>query len=381
MEKEKKIEILQDLIRIKSVNNNEEEVALYIKNLLASYDIDADLVEYDTDRSNLIVEVAGAEAESEKTLAFSGHFDVVDVGDEADWSYPPFEAEIADGYMYGRGTADMKAGVAAMIIAIIELKEEGLPFSGKLRFLGSVGEEIGMLGSVQLTEEGYTEDIDALIIAEPTDNIVIYAHKGSLQYEIVSIGRSAHSSLPQEGINALSQMTEFLYRAEKALDEKTAAFENDKLGPMTNSFTVIEGGEQINSIPSKVSVLANARTIPEFDNDDVIQLLNEIIEELNQEMDGKLELNITQSMFPVESSADSDLIHTILDVAGEDLEVKTLAGATDASNFMRVDHEIELAIFSPFVYSEAHTVDEKIKVEDYLSAIDTFKNVALQYLN
>ena len=64
---------------------------------------------------------------------------------------------------------------------------------------------------------------------------------------------------------------------------------------MTNSFTVIEGGKQINSIPSKVSVLVNARTIPEFDNDEVIQLLNEIIEELNQEIDGKLELIITQS--------------------------------------------------------------------------------------
>lgn len=380
MNREEKIKILQDLIQIKSINNNEREVALYIKKLLAEYGIDSELVDYDENRSNLIVEINGQKDGQNKTLGYSGHFDVVDIGDENDWTYPPFAGEIADGYMYGRGVADMKAGVAAMIIAMIELHEEGLAFSGKLRFIGSVGEEIGMLGSVQLTELGYTKDVDALVISEPVSSKIVFAHKGSLQYEIISTGRSAHSSLPHEGINALTQMVEFLHRAEKLLQAKTDEFTNEKLGPMTNSFTVIHGGEQINSIPSKVSVLANARTIPEFDNDQVIQLLTDVIDELNDEIDGKIELNVTQSMFPVESKPDTAIVQSILEATGEDLEVATLAGATDASNFLRVDHDIELAIFSIFGYEEAHTVDEKVKVDDYLKSIDIYKQTALNYL-
>lgn len=380
MNREQKIQILQDLIQIKSINNNEKEVALYIQDLLDSYGIDSGLVEYDENRSNLIVEIIGQKEGADKTLAYSGHFDVVDIGDENDWTHPPFAGEIADGYLYGRGSADMKAGVAAMIIALIELHEEGLDFSGTLRFMGSVGEEIGMLGSVQLTELGYTEDVDALVISEPVGSSVIFAHKGSLQYEITSTGRSVHSSLPHEGINALTQMVEFLHRAEKPLQEKTEEIVNDKLGPMTNSFTVIHGGEQINSIPSKVSVLGNARTIPEFDNDQVIKLLTDVIDELNEEIEGKVELNVTQSMFPVESKPDTDIIQSILDASGKDLEITTIAGATDASNFLRVDHDIELAIYSDFAYEEAHTVDEKVKVDDYLEMIDVYKQTALNYL-
>lgn len=380
MDREQKIQILQDLIQIKSVNNHEKEVALYIKELLASHGIESELIDYDDNRSNLIVEVTGKKDGDNKTLGYSGHFDVVGIGDESDWTHPPFAAEIEDGYMYGRGTVDMKTGVAAMIIAIIELHAEGLNFSGTLRFLGSVGEEIGMLGSAQLTELGYTKDVDALVISEPTSSQIIFAHKGSLQYEVVSTGRSSHSSLPHEGINALTQMVEFLHRAEKALQEKTDAFENDQLGPMTNSFTVIQGGEQINSIPSKVSVLGNARTIPEFTNDQVKDLMTEIIDDLNEELAGKLELHVTQSMFPVESESDTAIVQSILDATGEDLEITTLAGATDASNFLRVENDIELAIYSVYPTAEAHTVDEKVKVDDYLESIDVYKQTALNYL-
>ncbi len=380
MDKDQKIKILQDLVQIQSVNGNEKAVALYLQNLLASYGIKSELVDYAEDRSNLVVEIAGNKEGDNKTLAFSGHFDVVDIGDASDWTHPPFEAEIEEGYMYGRGTADMKAGVAATIIALIELHQEGADFSGNLRFLGSMGEEIGMLGSKQLTEAGYTEDIDAMVIAEPTSNGIIFAHKGSIQYEIIATGRSAHSSTPENGVNALNLITEFIQRAEKRFNEKTASIINDELGPMTNSFTVIHGGEQINSIPAKVSLLGNARTIPEFDNDQVVDLISGIMTELNQESEGKLELNVTQNMFPVESSRDSQIIQSVLAASDDDLEVKTIPNATDASNFLKVENDIELAIFSVFDGDQAHVVDEKINVEDYLNSIDTYKQTALNYL-
>ena len=381
MNKKEKIQILQDLIQIQSVNTNEKEVAVYLKDLLSKYGIQSELITYDENRSNLVFEIQGQkDKDTDQTLAFSGHFDVVGVDEDA-WSYPPFAAEIHEEYMYGRGTADMKAGVAALIIAMIELYEAGAPFSGTLRFLGSVGEEVGMFGSHQLTKAGYTKDVDALLIAEPSGKDIIFAHKGSLMYEVISTGKAAHSSMPDKGINALTQIAEFIQKAEKRLNEKTEEITNQQLGPMTNSFTVIQGGEQINSIPAKVSLLGNARTIPEFDQDKVIDVLNSVIEEVNQEIDGEIELNIMHKIAPVESTPDSKIIQSIKKATNKDLMTTTFAGATDASNYLNIDREIELAIYSNFDLTQAHTVDEKIKVDDYLELIDVYKKVAQNYLS
>ena len=178
MNNEKKISILQDVIRIKSENNNETAVAEYFQRLLAEYSIDSTFIEYAPGRSNLIAEITGKKPG--KVLAYSGHMDVVSAGDLREWTYDPYGAEIEDVKMYGRGTTDMKAGLTAMVIALIELKETGQNFNGTLRLVASVGEEIGMYGSQQLTDEGYLDDIDAMIIGEPSGkDAIITAHKGS----------------------------------------------------------------------------------------------------------------------------------------------------------------------------------------------------------
>lgn len=126
------------------MNGNEGEVAAYLNKLLAKHDITGEIVSYRDGRDNLIARYQ--KGQSGKVLGLSGHMDVVAAGDESSWTYAPFAAEIHGNRLYGRGATDMKSGLAAMVIAMIELKESGKPFNGTVKLLATVGEEVGELG-------------------------------------------------------------------------------------------------------------------------------------------------------------------------------------------------------------------------------------------
>lgn len=381
MNSQEKIRILQDVIRIETVNDNEKELAEYYKNLLAEYDINSKVVEYSPTRHNLVAEIKGDNPG--KVLVFSGHMDVVGIGDIDDWTYPPFDAVIEDGKMYGRGTTDMKAGLTALILAMIEVRKSGQLTHGTIRLVASVGEEIGMYGSKQLTEEGYLDDADGIIIAEPKldDGVIVTAHKGSVQYEIISRGRSAHSSIPEKGINSLQQIVDFIQLTNPRYEEAASMAENEKLGRMLNAYTVINGGDQVNSIPGLTVLKGNARTIPEVGNEIFLDIVNSSIEEMNKEIEGSLELNLLQNNPAVESDFDTDLINSFNKVSNTKIKAQAMAGATDASNFGRVEKDFDLAIYGPGEMSLAHTANEYVEVDDYLNFIDIYQNVALDYLN
>lgn len=381
MNKEEKIQILQDVIQIETVNDNEIAVAEYFKNLLNEYGIDSKLVEYSPTRVNLVAEIKGEKPG--KVLIFNGHSDVVAAGDPNDWKFPPFSAEIEDGKMYGRGTTDMKAGLTALAIAMIELKENNQLKAGTIRLVITIGEEIGMYGSKQMTEEGYIDDADAIIVGEPKmgNGKIVTAHKGSIQYEIISYGRSAHSSMPELGVNSIQQIADFIPLANEKIAEAASKGENEKLGRMLNAFTVIEGGDQINSIPAITKLKGNGRTVPEVDNEMFLEAIKASIDEINSQIEGRLELNIIQNNPAVESDFDTDLIQSFRNVSNVEIEPVGMTGATDASNFGRIEKDFDLAIYGPGVMEVAHQVDEYVEVDDYLNFIDLYQEVAKDYLN
>ncbi len=156
--------------------------------------------------------------------------------------------------------------------------------------MATVGEEVGELGSEQLTKEGYADDLDGLIIGEPTGPALIYTHKGSMNYTIVSRGKSAHSSMPKEGINSIANINEFITRANVKMQEVTDKYKNDVLGETAHSITIINGGDQVNSIPAVTTLQGNIRTIPEFDNSKVKAVLQGIVDDLNKRGGFGLEL-------------------------------------------------------------------------------------------
>lgn len=149
--------LLCDLIKIYSQNDHEAKVALHLQQFLASYGISSKLVEFCEGRSSLVAEIHHGDG---KTLAISGHLDVVSAGDVSLWTHPPFSAHIDDdGVLWGRGASDMKSGLAALAMAMIHLNETK-NFTGTIRLMATVGEEVGEYSSQQLTKLGYMDDVD-----------------------------------------------------------------------------------------------------------------------------------------------------------------------------------------------------------------------------
>lgn len=377
MDKQEKIRILQDMIRINSENGNEEEVALYLKKLLENNDISSTLVPYEKGRSNLIAEISN---DNGKVLAYSGHMDVVAAGDASKWLFPPFEAHIDGNKLYGRGSTDMKSGLAAMSISLIELKKLGLPKKGKLKLIATVGEEIGELGAKQLTKEGYVDDIDALVIGEPTNYNLMYTHNGSIDYTVVSHGKSAHSSMPQLGINAIHHLNKFIDKVQADMQKVIETYENKVLGRTIHNITLIKGGTQVNSIPDRASLEGNIRTIPEFDNDNIIELLNKIIQELNKQEFYELDLKIDYNKLPVCANKNSELIQTIQQQFKKKLPLVCSAGTTDAAEFIQSNKNFDFVIFGPGVSKTAHQINEYVEIDNYLDMVDKYIEIAKTYL-
>ncbi len=206
----------------------------------------------------------------------------------------------------------MKSGLVAMVITMREISNANLLQKGTIRLLATAGEEMEQKGSAQLYSNGYMDDVDALIIAEPSESMIAYAHKGSMNIRVTSRGKSSHSSAPFMGQNAIKPLIEVIREVEnefnhvlkdvefKVLDfsslsdkvkkEFNIEISSKSLGSAILTNTIIQGGNQVNSIPEHAVAEFNARTVPEFDNDKMKQLFNKIIEKHNKE--GNLSLDI-----------------------------------------------------------------------------------------
>ena len=137
----------------------------------------------------------------------------------------------------------MKAGLINLALVMIELKENSELKRGTVRFMATTGEEVGGAGSKKLFEEGYMDDVDYLWVAEPSHDTIIYAHKGSLNLRITSNGEAAHSSMPDQGFNAIHPLMQYLLELDKKLngDER----KNEVLGKLVMSTTIFHAGNQV----------------------------------------------------------------------------------------------------------------------------------------
>lgn len=377
---EKAVTLLQDVIRMRTENENEVEVALYLQRLLKEHGIESTLIELEPGRSNLVAEIRNGHAD--KALGISGHMDVVKAGNHDLWQHDPYGADIAGGKLYGRGATDMKGGLMALVIAMIHANERR-NYNGTIRLLATVGEETGEFGARQLSDLGYADDLDGILVAEPFNNRILYMHGGSYNYKLKSYGVSAHSSTPHKGENAIQHLRDFMVGLQEKLDQVIARYKNDKLGRPIHSITIIEGGVQSNSIPEYAEYQANARTIPEFDNEQLTVLIQDTVAEFNALDKGyHFELEILADMPPVESDPDSDLIQVIHQVSHQDnIDLVALPGSTDTAQFQRNNQQMDVAIYGPGDVNIAHQLDEFIEVDDYLEFIPTFVNIFESYLN
>ncbi|CAC8121403.1 succinyl-diaminopimelate desuccinylase [Staphylococcus aureus] len=399
-EKEK-IQLLADIVELQTENNNEIDVCNYLTDLFDKYDIKSEILKVNEHRANIVAEIGNGSP----ILALSGHMDVVDAGNQDNWSYPPFQLTEKDGKLYGRGTTDMKGGLMALVVSLIELKEQNELPHGTIRLLATAGEEKEQEGAKLLADKGYLDDVDGLIIAEPTGSGIYYAHKGSMSCKVAATGKAVHSSVPFIGDNAIDTLLEFynLFKEKYSeLKQQDTKHELD-VAPMFKSLigkeiseedanyasgltavcSIINGGKQFNSVPDEASLEFNVRPVPEYDNDFIESFFQNIINDVDS---NKLSLDIPSNHRPVTSDKNSKLITTIKDVASSYVEqdeifVSALVGATDASSFLGDNKDnVDLAIFGPGNPLMAHQIDEYIEKDMYLKYIDIFKEASIQYL-
>jgi len=382
MKRTEKIKVLQDLVQLHTVNGNEIVVAQYLQSLLEKHRIQAKIDAFGDNRADLVAEIGDADP-TKKVLTFTGHQDTVAVGNLDSWKHDPFAAEISGDRLYGRGASDMKSGLAAIAIALIELSEnDEVKLKGKLRFIATAGEEYGTPGAYRLNEQHVIDDADALVVGEPTDGNVTYAHSGSFNYRIKSTGKSAHSSTPTEGINAIEGLINYI-NVEKDLFADTPT--DPYLGEVQHSITVINGGEQVNTIPDQAELLGNIRPTREFNNQKVIERITSAVNDLNVKNDVQLELEIIHNFEPVETDSDHEFVQLAKKAAQDnftDREVKlqTMNGATDASVFVKNNPGLPTVVLGADNSKTDHQLNEYTTLSSYLELIEVYKQIAENFL-
>lgn len=378
MRKDEQLQILKDLIKINTENGNELETAEYIGGLFKLHHVPYRIDRFDGNRANLVAEVGLKE--TDEVLGITGHQDTVNVSDQRAWTHEPFAAEVVGDKLYGRGAADMKSGLAAQIITLIELHEQRA-VKGTLRFIATAGEEYGTPGANRLLKQGVVDDLSALLVGEATDGQIVYAHSGSLNYRIKSYGQSAHSARPTQGINAISGLLQFA-AAEATLFQQAPL--DSILGAVKHSITVIGGGEQVNTIPDYAELSGNVRPTQSFDNQQVIALIQTAISQINQQTDYHLEFDLIHSFRPVETTPDNPFVRLVQQAAVDafvdrDVALEITNGATDASVFIKGNPTMPVVILGPDEKAVSHQVDEYTTLSGFYQVIAAYEDVAVSY--
>ena len=263
------VSLLQTLIRTRSTNPPAHELTLatWVRDRLVAAGLDCTLLPFEERRANLVARVKGDG--TAPGLIFSAHFDTVPEG-ELPWDHPPYAAEVHDGRIYGRGAADMKGGMAAMIAAAEAVAASGHTLRGDLILAFTSGETSNCIGAKLLAEGPHLHGAGAFLVSEPTGLEVGTAEKTALWLRAVATGRTAHGSQPHAGDNAIAKLVAFLARL-PGFD--FAAAPHPLLGLPTIQIGRITGGVNINVTPDRADAELDLRLLPDQDADAVTAAL------------------------------------------------------------------------------------------------------------
>jgi len=303
---------------------------------------------------NLITRIGSGK----KKMILSGHFDVVPIGNQSNWDYPPFSGKIIDGKLYGRGSADMKGGITSLIGTMMELStNKSFLEKYEIIFLGTADEEAGMLGSHLLSKEGYLKGADLLIIAEPTNLNIGIAEKGLLWVKIKIYGKSAHGSMPNEGINAIEGVLKIIPQIYNCLEDKS----NTTLGKSTLNIAKIHGGTKINIVPDYAELEIDFRLIPEQEINKVINNLRTI-----RLSPYSIDVIVTHTLQALSTDINHPFIQNLKYLTNS--EFIGLPYATDGTQYVKRKNPIPFVIFGPGDPNVVHKPNEWVALEQVFKA-------------
>ena len=361
------IALTRSLLRFDTVNppGRERDCARYAGAMLHEWGYKVDYHEYDDTRTSVVARAGGSDARG--PLCLTGHLDVVPLGARA-WSKDPFSGETDGDRLYGRGSSDMKAGVAAILLAARGMAKHLAGTPGVVIVL-TAAEEGGCIGSRHLAEQRQLLGrAGAMIVGEPTSNYPLVGHKGSLKFHARFKGVSAHGSMPHLGVNAIYKAARALGRLE-AFDFGVAP--HPVMGRPTLNVGTIEGGNTVNAVPDYASVGVDIRTVPGMDHDEV---LNRLRGELSE-----AELDVFSNLKPVWTAPDEEWIQRVFEICkpylAEPPAARTAPYMTDAANLLKVYGGAPTVVLGPGEAAMAHQTDEYASQERIRQSVAIYESL------
>ncbi|MFX1444015.1 MAG: M20 family metallopeptidase [Promethearchaeota archaeon] len=435
--KEKYVEFFRDLIKTESFNppGNEKNVALKIDEFLKESNIKCEIFPFGSNRANLIAYLN--DKFENKNLLYNGHMDVVPPGAVEDWKYPPLSATVKrKKFIYGRGAADMKGGLAAMAIALKLLKNLNIDLKGNLIFNAVADEETGGKFGTQWCLDNKLKSIkcDFAIVGEssnykPLSHAIVLGEKGRVQLKIIAKGVSGHASVPFLGKNAIYMMNNLIQNLDKlddlmpkinppiSLEElKTllsASFPTQEsfervyneqpllsnvskaLTQFTKMLTMIKAGIKENVIPDHCEAIMDFRLLPGQTKEMILKALKKLITDIGYEIKDAPKALPEETFFYLEveeasepsywsdweNSKDLKNFYDIVEkYYGKKPFYFLLPASADVNYLRNTNYCKSSIIFGPGVGTTAHAVDEYVEIEDFINAIKVYTLFAYHFL-
>jgi acetylornithine deacetylase/succinyl-diaminopimelate desuccinylase-like protein len=357
-------ELAQALVRLPSVNpdgdpgtdrTGEQACAEYVAGFLRSLGAQTSLRPIHPGRPNV---VGFFPSPDKPRLLFAPHTDTVSV---AGMTVDPFGGEIRDGRLYGRGACDTKGPMAAMLWALRESRDLLPDLTHEIWFAGLMSEEAGQDGAKALADE---DTFDFVVVGEPTGFEVVFKHKVDVTARLTATGRSAHSSCPERGENAITKLAAGLLDLERALTAHFAAIEDPVLGHPTFSIGTVRGGTKFNIVPDHAEAVIDLRLLPEQWHD---REAESVFEVMRAACPG-LRVERIAGSEALDTDPSHPLVTKLVEAGGKP------AGAAwfcDAAIFS--SRGVPAVAIGPGSIAQAHTEDEYIEVAALEEGVAYFK--------
>jgi succinyl-diaminopimelate desuccinylase len=378
------------LVRIPSVNDpangrSEQAAADLVAAKMREFGWAPTISEAAPGRPNVVAVVDGGGGPG-RTLMFEGHTDVVTEGALDTWTVDPYGAEVRDGRLYGRGSADMKSGVAAMLHAVRALQLAG-PFPGRIKVCALADEEGLMLGVHHFVDSGLAADVDGAIVCEPEEGEICPVSKGAIRFRVDFHGRMAHGAMPQHARNPIATMAAFLRSLTELERELQSRYgEHEHLGWTYVTPTVATAGDldQINVIPATATVAVDVRTVPGVDHAELVKHVTELAQMLGSLDEVRVELAVLVDRPPVDTPTGDPVVAALAAahaaVTGDEPTYGGVPGTTDGT-ILTVHGGVPSVVYGPGGKWLAHRADEYVEIDDIVRCTRVYAEAARRFLH
>lgn len=376
-EAREEVQLTQALVRLESSDPGvcEGAVAEFVTRWLKENASDEVFREPVRDgRENVVAILRGAS--NAHRLVYICHMDTVPAGEG--WTRDPFGGTLEGNRLYGRGSCDMKAGLAAAMLAFrnIARRQTGLKYD--FLFIATVDEEGVMTGGEQVVKDGWVDAGSWVLDAEPTDGRIQVAHKGKTWFELRAHGKTCHASTPRQGSDAIAAMAELITRV-RAKVARTP--EHPEMGPSSATFGVIRGGWNPYIVPDECEATLDMRLVPPMTNDQSIALVDEAIAEAAAAVPGtSFDYIVTARRPPIEKDDHSFLLARLkaatAAVTGAELPVDFFPGYTDTAVIAALTGCRDCMSFGPGSLEQAHRPDEFVPCEEISRSVAVMTRLA-----